>query len=599
MNNSPSLPFPSRSAIVLIALLQGLMLYAVQEASAHWPFNDFGNRLCWYSWVLTVPTAVALTLVELRDRRLWLHAVLASLVVLGLARWIGWNLGGEAANLQQAPLLMPFSLGMAIAVFVSLPWWQFRLQHGDWRASYDALFERAWQNGLTLALAIAFTALTWLLLWLWAALFQLVDIHFFRDLFRENAFIALATGSLFGFGILIGRTQHRAIQVTRQVLFAMCRGLLPLLAFIAVIFVLSLPFTGLEPLWRTRSAASLLLVLALLLVVFSNAVYQHDDDRAPYPRWLRRLVEASLLALPVYAGLALYAMGLRIAQYGWTPERFWGLLVALLVAGYALGYAVAVLRPRTRWLQRIEPVNRWMCWTVLGMALLANSPLIDPVRISVHSQVARLQAQAPKIEAEDARMLRFELGRRGYRALRALRDAPRFRADPVARAVIEEALSRQSRWSSERGPSVVPAVRDVAALRQQLLVAGSSAAPDAGWWQAVLAGDVSAAQCLRRGHPCVALRRDLDGDGQDEMLLCDLVETLGTRCQMHVLEQQQWRDGGSIAFWSDRDRSTASIHTALRQGKLEIQRQRWPRLSLDGHTPRDLEPATETEKERP
>ena len=97
--------------------------------------------------------------------------------------------------------------------------------------------------------------LTWLLLWLWAALFQLVDIGFFRTLFRDDAFIALATGTLFGFGVLIGRTQHRAIQTVRSVLFAVGRGLLPLLAFIALLFVLSLPFTGLEPLWRTRSAA--------------------------------------------------------------------------------------------------------------------------------------------------------------------------------------------------------------------------------------------------------------------------------------------------------------------------------------------------------
>ena len=47
----------------------------------------------------------------------------------------------------------PLTLGMAVAVFVALPWWQFQLQHGHWRASYPELFERAWQNGLTLALA--------------------------------------------------------------------------------------------------------------------------------------------------------------------------------------------------------------------------------------------------------------------------------------------------------------------------------------------------------------------------------------------------------------------------------------------------------------
>lgn len=72
----PALPLSSRSTIVLIALLQGLALYAVQQAGESWPFQDIASRYRWYTWVLTIPTAVALTLVDLRDRRLWLHAAI-------------------------------------------------------------------------------------------------------------------------------------------------------------------------------------------------------------------------------------------------------------------------------------------------------------------------------------------------------------------------------------------------------------------------------------------------------------------------------------------------------------------------------------------
>ena len=109
---------------------------------------------------------------------------------------------------------------------------------------------------------------------------------------------------------------------------------------------------------------------------------------------LRRLVEASLLTLPVYAALALYALGLRVAQYGWTLDRFWAVLVALATAGYAVGYALAVLRRQRRWLQMLEPVNRWMCWAVLALALLGNSPLLDPVRLTLSSQLERLRGPA-------------------------------------------------------------------------------------------------------------------------------------------------------------------------------------------------------------
>ncbi|WP_312320255.1 DUF4153 domain-containing protein [Stenotrophomonas sp.] len=588
----PALPLSSRSTIVLIALLQGLALYAVQQANDSWPFQDIASRYRWYTWVLTIPTAVALTLVTLRDRRLWLHAIVGSVVVLALASWIGWNLGGGATGLVDGPLHWPFSLSMGIAVFVTLPWWQFRLQHGHWRATYDALFERAWQNGLTLALALAFTGLTWLLLWLWAALFQLVDIDFFRDLFREEAFISLATGCLFGFGVLIGRTQHRAIQVTRQVLFAICRGLLPLLSFIAVLFVLSLPFTGLEALWKTRSATWLLVIVSLLLVAFTNAVYQHDSARAAYPMWLRRLVDASLLALPVYAGLALYAMGLRIAQYGWTLERFWGALVVVMVLGYAVGYALSVLRRRGRWLQPIETVNRWMCWTVLAVALLANSPVLDGVRISVASQVARLKADPAAINAADAIALRFEFGRRGVDALRTLEQDPRLSADARAVSVVKDALARKERWGGER--QVDDGLRDLTVLQRQVELAQGSPAADADWWQGLLDRKLDAGGCLESGASCVALRRDFDGDGIDDMLLCDLSEYIGPSCRLHArppgTSAAAWQNAGQISFYDGGGKDQVSMaNTALREGKLEAQQPRWPQLKLAGIKARSLD----------
>lgn len=580
MHQSPPLPLATRSMIVLIALLQGLLLYAIQDASDSWPFQAFGSRLRWYTWVLSIPTAVALTVVDLRDRRLWLHAALASALVLALASWIGWNLGGGTDGLRQGPLLMPFSLCMAIAVFVALPWWQFRLQHGSWKATYAALFERAWQNGLTLALAVAFTGLTWLLLWLWAALFDLVDIHFFRDLFREEAFIALATGMLFGFGVLIGRTQDRAIQVIRQVLFAVARGLLPLLAFIAVIFVVCLPFTGLEPLWRTRSAATVLLILVMLLVVFCNAVYQHESDSPAYPAWLRRLVEASLVALPVYAALALYAMALRIHQYGFTQERFWALLAALLLSGYALGYAVAALRRQGRWLQRIEPVNRWMCWAVLGVAVLANTPVLDPIRISLASQTARLQAAAPEIQRSDAINLRFDYGRRGVDVLHTLQADPRFSADLRARTLLANVLSEDplGRAHGQRQGSI----SDLAMLQQQLHLAKGSIAPDPDWWQAVLAGTVDNARCLKLDERCIALRRDLDEDGLDEMLLCREPEWGGALCQLHVRDGGAWRDAGSLELPLSAEARDNPAQDPLLQGELQVHHPRWPQLSVGG-----------------
>lgn len=585
MTSSTSLPASTRSAVVLIALLQGLALYAAYQFDGHWPFQDVGSRYRWHAWILTIPTAIALTVVNLRDRRLWLHALAGSLVVVALASWVAWNLHGDS-SLDAAPLRTPFSLAMAIATFILLPWWQHRLQHGHWRASYDALFQHAWQNGLTLALALFFTGLTWLLLWLWAALFGLLKIDFFKDLFQQAAFISLATGALAGFGVLIGRTQQRAIQITRLVLFAICRGLLPLLSFIAVLFVLSLPFTGLQPLWETRSAASLLLTLALLLITFTNAVYQHDDERPPYPRWLRGLVEGGLFALPVLAGLAIYAMALRIGQHGWTLDRFWGALTALLVAGYAAGYALAPLHRAGRWLQRLEPVNRAMCWVVLAAALLGSSPLLDPVRITLASQRARLLAEPARLTAADALMLRFEVGHRGVVLLRELQKHASVHADARAASVIAQALGRSARWE---GPPIDAGARDLSALRTRILLAADSPQPPESWWQAVLERKLPAGQCLEGQAPCVALSRDLDGDQKNEVLLCSLPTGAGAYCLLHTPDGDAWRKVGSYAFAQGAGDAggggSARVHAAIRAGKLAPAVPRWPELSLDGGRP--------------
>lgn len=573
---------PARSAIVLIALLQGLMLYAAQVWADSALFDD--PRWCygWYAWVLTVPSAVALSLTDLRQRRLWLDAGLASLLVLAMAGWIGWNLTGET-GLFTSPLVTPLGLGLAVAVFVALPWWQFRLHHGHWRASYPALFQHAWQNGLTLALAALFTGLTWLLLHLWAALFDLLDVRWFSELFRQDAFVALATGVFVGFGVLIGRTQQRAIQITRDILFAVCKLLLPLLALIAVLFVLSLPLTGLEPLWRTGSAGSLLLSIALLLIGFVNAVYQRGADTPPYPIALRRLVEASLLALPVFAALTLYALGLRVLQHGWTIDRVWALLVSLAVTGYALGYGWAALRRGEPWLRRLEPVNRVMCWAVLALALLGNSPLLDPVRISLSSQLGRLRAAPAQLDTDDAKLLRFELGRRGVQALRELQREPTLAADARIVSVLTQSLASSSYWNN--GIQIDDGIRDLAVLRRQLRLAKGSSSPPDDWWQALVNRTVPADDCLKRDKRCVVLSRDLDGDHHDEVLLCDVESRMGTHCLLHARDKVLWQPAGTIRF-DEEHHAPGRCHTceALLQGRLNIQPARWPMLSVSGRT---------------
>lgn len=585
------LPRRERAFIVLLAVLQGGLMYLAQKGqeAGWWPFTELAGRVCWYTLVLTIPAMMALSVVRLRDARFWQHTAGALLVFGVLAAWAAWNATGDPGITANA-VIGPFGTSMAIGLFVALPWLQCRLAHGHWRAPYSCLFEHAWQNTLTLALAALFTGICWLVLSLWGTLFALVKIEFFRDLFREDAFIYLATGAMTGLGLLIGRTQHHAVKVARQVLFAVFTGLLPLLAFIAVLFVASLPFTGLEPLWEMRSATITLVTVVALLVAFTNSVLQDGEGERPYPGWLRRLVDAGLSLMPVYALLALYALWLRINQHGWTPDRVWAVLLAVVTAGYAFGYAWAVLRGRGVWLDRIRPINRAMSLVVMALAVMANTPLLDPHRIAVSSQLQRLDDGRTAPDDFDLLSLRHDSGRRGYQATLALRTHPAWAGDAERRKELERVIARTTRWGAPRGAA--SAARDTAQLRQQVQLAEGAATPDDAWWDALANGRPDWADCSSATDECILLTPDLDGDGTPEQLLCTIDGGYGARCALFDRDSRgRWAPEATLTLWPGNEPRQAWLRALRRDllaGRIEAVPRRWPDLRIGKGRPQEL-----------
>ena len=75
---------------------------------------------------------------------------------------------------------------------------------------------------------------------------------------------------------------------------------------------------------------------------------------------LRVLVDASSLCLPLLAGLAVYALWLRIGQYGLTPDRVVAVGATLVALLHALALMAAVLRRRDGWLAACAGATR--CW---------------------------------------------------------------------------------------------------------------------------------------------------------------------------------------------------------------------------------------------
>lgn len=574
----------SRSFVVLLALLQGLLLYSASTGYEHgwWPFSSLSGCVYWYTLVLSVPTVMMLSVERLDDWRFWQHALGIGVVYALLAWWAGWNAGG-APGLDSWAVLRPFGVTLAVALFILLPFLQCRIRHQRWHAPYADLFELAWQNTLIVILVLLFTGLCWAVLWLWGAVFELLGIEFFSELFDQEAFEYLATGIMVGLGVLIGRSQQHPLHLARRVLLATFRGLLPLLALIVVMFSVTLPFTGLQPVSPMfHSTASILLWMLVLLILFTNAVYQDGERGNPYPKFLRYLVEAALLLAPVLALLAMYALYLRVDQYGWSADRLWAALAALVLAGYAFGYAWTVTRRHGEWLAPVKRINVAMALVVIALAALVNSPTLDVHRISVRSQLARLEDGRTLPAELDLEMLRTHSGRMGYRALQNLAAQADEHGNTEFAQRIKHALMHGGKYVNYTVAQRRQLTADsIAEARERIQLATGTVAPEAAWWQALLDLQLYSEGCLLRGSDCVLLARDLNGDGAIDMLLC-ILESRRIECRLSSKDGGgQWQDIGEVDWYPSADEHTALVRD-LRVGELEVIQPVWPQLRLHG-----------------
>ena len=135
-------------------------------------------------------------------------------------------------------------------------------------------------------------------------------------------------------GAALGLLRERdALVATLQKLVMVVLSVLaPVLAVALAAFLLSLPFTGLSGLWESDIPATPMLLLsgagAILLV---NAVIGNGKEERNLNRWLQYAALTLVVCVLPLAVLAAMSMGERISQYGWTPERIWG-VVAVTIA---------------------------------------------------------------------------------------------------------------------------------------------------------------------------------------------------------------------------------------------------------------------------
>lgn len=457
MSRSITLDRSTTFALVIIAEVQALLLYIAHRAGELDValFDDLTFLTVWYSVVAVPPVIVSLQLRNVRDRFAWTSGALVAGVIALLAWHTGSDCGTDEA-IHCSPVIMPYVFSMAIGHFILLPFIQGFREHGT-HIPYSSLFHDSWDNALTLAATGFFVGAAWLILALWGALFNLVGIGFFADLFAFSGFIYPVTGLLAGFGVVLARHQGGALQAVLRLCLSLGRALLPLISILALVFLATLIFTGLQPLWDTKTATALLLLLIFGTVSLVNSVLHDGTGVETYRPALRCLLGAALLTLPVYAVVAAIALGLRVQQYAWTVDRLWAALLVFIAAAYSAAYATSVVvKLRGRWLGLLPMANVVVALVVVGALSATQSPLLDFRSITVSSQLARLDREGMDLTKFDFEYFRWELGERGFEALTAAKMHPKVAAAPGIAEKIQTILQAKNRWET-REPSEINA----------------------------------------------------------------------------------------------------------------------------------------------
>lgn len=466
-------------ALIVLAVVQGFALYLLQLAITHraWPATDPRWLVGLYSAAVGLPLFLYLGVARLRDWRNLAAGLPLGLALFGLGWHLGWVSGGTQSPFGYGipDFVVTYVVSVGISLFALAFLFRAWSLGGERPFAYARLLALSWQNALTLFLLHVFVLVFWLLLWLWAELFEALKISFFTTLFSKPIFDYPVTLLVVGGALVLIRNRIRLIATVQFMCEVLIKALLPLVALIVFAFLFALPFTGIHSLSRTEDPGFLMTVLDLVMLFFFNAVLSDSREEPPYPAALRWFVLAAIVLLAVNAGVSAWALHLRIGQHGLTDTRLWAVVVELLAAAYILPYAIVIV-----WRQRanapaLRRVNVVMAFVVPAVLLLVNTPLLDLRGISVHNQVSRLLSGKVSPSAFDASYLRFEAGRYGTDALHKLANSDFAARNPGLKGRIADLLKRSNPWETPKQTQT-----DVAVIRNtfEMVPAGSNP-PDA------------------------------------------------------------------------------------------------------------------------
>jgi hypothetical protein len=427
-------PWPARAAgLAALGTILGIVMDLLVEGATR--ATDDPLRISAASFVAVGGISFAFTLERLR----WFWSLLFALgcgLIVALVFY--WNGDPRAASAGEPWRLFAALLAIAIAA----PLFQSVRDEGRWKLRPGEVHAHAWTNLVLWTASWAFVLISWLLAQLLAELFNLIGIDILRQALRESWFNWMIVGAALGAAIGLLRDRDKVLGLLQRVVTTVLSVLAPVLATGLVLFVLALPFTGLDPLWRKTSSTTPILLSAIAGAFFlANAVIGNSAEEEAKGRALRLSSMALGAVMAPLAAVAAISTWLRIDQHGFTPERLWALVFVLVVLAVSLAYLWALARGRVGWAPLVRPTNVRLAISICALALLLATPLINFGAISTRDQLARLESGRIRPDQFDWAALRFDFGPSGRAALERLqRQGP-----PQVRRFATQALQAKER----------------------------------------------------------------------------------------------------------------------------------------------------------
>lgn len=471
-------PWPQRPWVMAaLCATAGLLFHACVD-------HDYGDPLDRWRMALATFVAVATLVFTLGMEIRRVHWAAGFALLWGaIMALIVWN--GAGYNFDASPFEWPFWSGL-LAVLVATPLFQTRRDVAPdgrfwklWQMPYDRLHSHAWTDAVIGAASLAFVGLSFLLTVLIGEMFHLIGIDLIRELLRGEWFGWMLAGAAFGGAVGLLRERDKLVATLQRLVMIVLSVLAPVLAAALLIFLLSLVGTGLQPLWRSGfSTAALMMAAAAFAVLLANAAIGNGrEERAG--NLLLHVAAAALVAvvLPL-AVIAFYSMHLRVLQYGWTPERLWGVIAAVIAVAYGISGLWSVVRGRHDFDDLLRPLQQKLA---IGLVLLAGFlalPIVDFGAIATRDQLARLESGKVGADKFDWAALAFDFGPSGRQALARLAKSP----DKARANRAKIAMSAKNRW--DLGPGDDGDAAEVAyratplADKVRVLPAGRTLIPD-------------------------------------------------------------------------------------------------------------------------